>query len=332
MVPAISIIMPTRARRERDALLKRAIDSVLAQQDVRAIPLLVINGLDRDEALTEELRADSRLRVLILGEADLAAAFRAGRGMVETEWFGELDDDDVLLPGALAIRWHALLESPPVDVVVTRGWRRGTSGDHPNVDDLPAIQRDPLRAMLRRNWLLPGSWLCRSQAVGVHFFDGMPRFLECTYLGLRFAAECRIRFLQEPTVVYHVDSPSAESKSRSYQLGHAAALRRLLELDLPPDVRAALRTRVRRACHANARTYLREGGVSDAWGWHLQSLRERGGWRYFRYTGLFGYYRLSHRPSKTEVRTQDIGSLPTLSSSPVMAPVSSGLERSEERD
>jgi hypothetical protein len=66
--------------------------------------------------------------------------------------------------------------------------------------------------------------------------------------------------------------------------------------ELPPDVRAELRTRVRRACHANARAYLQEGRLTDAWSWHLQSLRERGGWRYLRYTGLFSYYRLRHQP------------------------------------
>ena len=297
----ISVIMPTCARRERAELLRRAIDSVLAQAGVRAVPLVVINGPHRDEALVRALRADRRLRVLTLDEADLPAAFCAGRRMVDTEWFTELDDDDILLPEALATRLRAMQESPGIDVVVTRGWKRGTGGDEPNVDDMQAIERDPLRAMLRRNWLLPGSWLCRTDAASAQFFEGMPRFLECTYLGLRFAAECRIRFLAEPTVVYHTHSPAAESSSRGYQLGHAGALRRLLELDLPPDVRAALRTRVRRACHANARVYLREGGVTDAWSWHLQSLRERGGWRYLRYTGLFGYYRVRQRPSAPRV-------------------------------
>ena len=288
--------MPTRARRERAALLKRAIDSVLEQDAVRAVPLVVINGPNRDAALAQELSADRRLRVLTLDEADLPPAFCAGRKMVDTEWFAELDDDDILLAGALATRLLALQESPGFGVVVTRGWKRGTGGDELNIDDVPALERDPVRAMLRRNWLLPGSWLCRADAAGPEFFDGMPRFLECTYLGLRFAAECRIRFLAEPTVVHHMNTPDAESQTRGYRLGHAAALRRLLELNLPPDVRAELRTRVRRACHANARAYLQEGSLTDAWSWHLQSLRERGGWRYLRYTGLFSYYRLTQRP------------------------------------
>jgi hypothetical protein len=285
--------MPTRARRERTALLKRAIDSVLAQAAVRVVPLVMINGPNPDAALMQELRADRRLRVAALDDAHLPAALCAGRKMVDTEWFAELDDDDILLPGALATRLRALQESPGFDVVVTSGLKRAAGGDELNIDDVLALERDPLRAMLQRNWLLPGSWLCRADAAGPEFFDRMPRFLECTYLGLRFATDCRIRFLAEPTVVHHMDTPQAESKSRDYRFGQAAALRRLLELDLPADVRAELRTRVRRACHANARASLQEGSLTDAWSWHLQSLRERGGWRYLRYTGLFFYYRLT---------------------------------------
>lgn len=294
--PTISVILPTCARHERAALLERAIDSVLAQAAVRTVPLVVINGSNYDAALADELRADRRLKVLALDEADLPAAYRAGRKMVDTEWFAELDDDDFLLPEALAVRLRALQEPPEFDVVVTRGWKRGMGADELNIEDVREVERDPLRAMLRRNWLLPGAWLCRSDAARPEFFDAMPRFLECTYLGLRFAAECRIRFLEEPTIVHHMNTPESESKSRGYRIGHAAGLRRLLELDLPLDVRAALRTKVRRACHATARDYLQEGGLTDAWSWHLQSLREPGGWRYLRYTGQFFYHRLTRRP------------------------------------
>src|SRR5690349_1965428 len=224
--------MPTRALRERAALLKRAIESVLHQAGVRAVPLVVVNGPDSDPALVAELRADSRLRLTILQEADLPAAIRAGRGMVDTEWFAALDDDDFMLPGALAVRLRALQEAAGFDVVVTNGLLRAAGGDRLNIDDMGVVERDPLRAMLRRNWLLPGSWLCRSDAIDGDFFDGMPRYLECTYLGLRFASACRIKFIHAPTVLHDLDTPQAESKSRDYKLGWAAALRRLLELDL----------------------------------------------------------------------------------------------------
>jgi glycosyltransferase involved in cell wall biosynthesis len=289
---AVSVIMPTRARRERGALFRRAVESVLAQENVRVVPLVVINGSDRDRELTDKLRADPRLRVMILDDANLPAALLAGRKMVDTAWFAELDDDDVLLPGALAVRLHAFQEQPELDAVVTNGFKRTAAGDTLNLDDISSVQRDPLRSLFQRNWLLPGSWLCRTDRVGVEFFEGMPKFLECTYFAARLALGCRIRFLDHPTVVYYADTPNSESGSRDYQLSQAGALRRLLDLDLPPDVRAKWRTRIRHACQGNARLYLQEGRLHEAWRWHLQSFREFRGWRSIHFTPRFIYYAL----------------------------------------
>lgn len=276
--------MPTRARRERGALFRRAVESVLVQEKVRVVPLVIINGPERDRELTDESRADPRLRVAILDNADLPAALLAGRKMVDTNWFAELDDDDILLPGALDVRLQALKKQPELDAVVTNGILREATGDRLSINDISSVQRDPLRALCRGNWLLPGSWLCRTDRVGVEFFEAIPKFLECTYFAARLAIGCRLMFLDRPTVVYHADSPHAESRSRDYTLGHAAALRRLLDLDLPPDVRAEFRTKIRHACQENARLYLEEDSLKEAWRWHLQSFRESGGWRSIRYT------------------------------------------------
>ena len=280
----VSVIMPTRALRQRGALLWRAIESVLAQEGVDVVPIVIINGSERDSELTRELCAHGRLRAAILKDADLPAALCVGRAMVETNWFAELDDDDLLLPGALAARVRALVERPEFDAVVTNGFRRSSAGDTLHIDDVKIVERDPLRAFLRCNWLLPGSWLCRTDAVGVDLFEGMPRFLECTYLALRLATNCRIRFLDFPTVVWHEDTPLSERKSHGYVLGQVDGLRRILELNLPSDVRAGFRTRMRDACHANAMLSLKQGSLKNAWGWHLQSLSKLGGWRYLPYS------------------------------------------------
>jgi len=289
---AVSVIMPTRARPERAALFRRAVESVLTQENVRVVPLVVINGPERDPELTDELRADPRLRVAILDDADLPAALLAGRKMVDTGWFAELDDDDILLPGALDIRLQALQGQPEFDAVVTNGFKRTAGGDTLNIDDVSSVQRDPLRSLIRASWLLPGSWLCRTDRVGAEFFEGLPKFLECTYFSVRLALGCRIRFLDRPTVVYNADTPNSESGSREYQLSHVGALRRLLDLDLPPDVRVEFRTRIRRTCQENALMYLQEGRLHEAWRWHLQSFRESGGGRSIRHTPRFIYHAL----------------------------------------
>ena len=284
---AVSVIIPTRALRKRAPLLRRAIESVLTQEGVDVIPLVIVNGLDRHPPLLSELCANRRLRVVMVEEADLPNALRVGREMVETAWFTELDDDDLLLPGALSARVRALEEGPELDGVVTNGLRRSAAGDTLHINDMRSVQQDPLRALSQYNWLLPGAWLCRTDSVGAQLFDGITRFLECTYLAVRLVTDYRIKFVDLPTMVWNEDAPLSESRSARYVLGQAPALRRILQLDLPSDVQVCFKAKLLANCHQNARIYLEQGSLKMAWRWHFQSLQGRDGWRY-----LFFSYRL----------------------------------------
>jgi glycosyltransferase involved in cell wall biosynthesis len=276
----VTVVIPTLARRERASHLLRAIDSVQRQQGVRAVPLLVINGDRRDAELVRALHTDPRIRVIEHAQSGLPDALRAGCRAVDAPWFATLDDDDQLLAGALELRLRTLLEHDACDVVVTNGYRHVDGVNIRHVPDGAEVAVDPLRALLRANWLLPGSWLARSDRVGEELFDGMPRYLECTFLGARFATAYRMCWLDTPTVVYAEDSPLAESKSREYLLGQVAALRSLLALDLPDDVRHDLRARIVDACHTAANGELNAGRTREAWRWHAATLREPGGWRH----------------------------------------------------
>jgi glycosyltransferase involved in cell wall biosynthesis len=275
--PVISVIIPTRALAERAALVRRAIDSVLAQEDVRAVPIVVVNGHEPVPSLVASLRADRRLRTTTLAAAHLPAAILAGREMVDTPYFAELDDDDQYLPGALALRVRTLAERPECDVVVTNGIARDSRGDALLVDDTAAVHRDPLRALLVRNWLLPGSWLCHTGRVSREIFADMPPFRECTFLALRFAIACRMIFVDTPTLIHHLGTPRAESRSREYTLGSMAATRRLLALDLPPDVQAAFRAGLVGDCLDIATLHRREGRAALAWTWYLRACLQPGG-------------------------------------------------------
>ena len=284
MGEAVTVIMPTRTLAGRAALLRRAIASVLAQVRVSTVPLLVINGGAGDPALVRELVADRRLRTITLPGEGLPAALRAGRAHVDTAFFATLDDDDVLVPDALATRVDAALEAPGWDAIVTNGIRRGPHGESLHVEDAGAVNRDPLLALRDTTWLLPGSWLCRSDAANATLFDDMPAHLECTYLALRFATGLRMRFLARPTVIWHTSTPLSVSASREYSVGQAQAIERLLALPMPAALRASFEERLRHACHANAERCLEEGATREAWGWHMRSLRAPGGWRHLLYT------------------------------------------------
>jgi hypothetical protein len=280
---AITVIIPTLALSERAEFLKRAIESVLSQ-DVRAVPLVVLNGLRKDRQLVAALERDKRVRVVRLSLADLPGALRAGRSHVDTPLFTALDDDDVLLPFALRLRRNALAERPEYAAVVTNGWRRDARGDVLHVPSFDEVRRDPLRNMLKCNWLLPGAWLGRTHAFQCEVFERMPRYLECTYLGVRLATTHRTCFLDVPTVAWSVNTPGSMSKSREYVFGQEEAIRRILEIDLPADVRRRFRQKLADAQHFAARLHLEEGNRRAAWACHLRSLRQPGSWRLLRLT------------------------------------------------
>jgi glycosyltransferase involved in cell wall biosynthesis len=278
-MPRITVIIPTRGLPERMPLLQRAVTSALDQCDVAVSALVIVNGACDDAAVRQALGTDRRIRMVVRAQADLPAALRDGAHAMTTDWFTTLDDDDLLLPGALKLRHSALERHPDRVVVVTNGIRRTRDANAIHVTDGSGISADPLAAMMRRNWLLPGSWLARVTPETRALFDRMPRHLECTYLGIRFATLGMV-WLDTPTVVYHVGSPHSLSESREFVDGQAPALRTILTLELPVYVRRELTRRVAAAYHRAANVALRCDALRDAWRFHLATLREPTGWRY----------------------------------------------------
>lgn len=282
--PEVTVVIPSRGLAARATLLWRAIDSVRAQRGVVAVPLVVLNGAQRAPEVEGALRAAPGVRLVVRANADLPSAHRAGREGVDTPWFGTLDDDDILLPGALARRVQALEAHPAADVVVTNGLVRAGDRDTLHVPDGNDVVRDPLRALLRQNWLLPGAWLARASRVGPELYDGMPRYRECTFLALRFSTAFTMHWDREPTVVYHLGSPHAESRSWDYVLGQVASVRTLLALPLPAWMRRRLRQEIVAAYHLGADRLWSEGKTGDAWRMHGRTLAAWGGLRHLTFT------------------------------------------------
>jgi hypothetical protein len=282
--PIVTIVIPTRGAAARAAHLLRAIETVRAQREVQTVTLVVLNGAQRAPEVERALRNEPGVRVLVREDADLPSAHRLGREAVDTPWFGTLDDDDLLLPDALARRIRALIEHPAADVVVTNGIVRADGRDTPHIARDLDVTADPLRALARRNWLLPGSWLARSERVGASLFDGMPRYLECTFLALRFSTAYVMHWLPEPTVIYHHGSPGAESQSRAYVLEQAPSLEALLRLPLPSWMCTHLERELAGAHHCSAELLWSEGDLNGAWQMHRRSLGGRGGLRFLPFT------------------------------------------------
>ncbi len=278
--PEVSVILPTLALRERAALLWRAIDSIVAQHGVRAVPLVVVNGPYADPALLRQLEQRSDLAVLRLPEAGLPAALRAGCRAVSTPWLAELDDDDELLPRALATRVEALQRYPAAIAAVSNGNKRIDGRQTLLHDDFRTVRADPLAALCHANWLSPGALTMPSDAATPQLFEGMPHCLEWTFLAIRLALHGPLLFLDEPGFIYSADTPYALSRSRDYLLGLPDALNRILALPLPAAVRRRFQERLAAACNGAMLAELDAGRPAAAWCWHVRTLCQAHGWRY----------------------------------------------------
>ena len=60
VLPEIAVIMPTLGTPERGPLLRRALHSVLTQDGVETVPIVVFNGPRRDPALVQEVKGDAQ--------------------------------------------------------------------------------------------------------------------------------------------------------------------------------------------------------------------------------------------------------------------------------
>jgi hypothetical protein len=180
----------------------------------------------------------------------------------------------------LAVRLDALKAHPEIDTVVTNGYRRTNAIETLHLSDISAVQRDPLGALVQGNWLLPGSWLSRTEAVRPEMFADLPPYMEDTYLALHFALTGRIMFLARPTVVWSTDTPGSASKSEAYRMSQVEGLRTILRLPLPRRIRRGFQRKLSAECHSLSNHYLLAEAYPLAWEWHLRCLGQRGGLRY----------------------------------------------------
>jgi glycosyltransferase involved in cell wall biosynthesis len=101
-LPSVGVVLPTR---DRPALLRRALDAVLAQEyagELRAV--VVYDGAEPDKGL-----AADRIQVVANTRTPgLAGARNSGIIALDTDLVAFCDDDDVWLPGKLAAQVEAL--------------------------------------------------------------------------------------------------------------------------------------------------------------------------------------------------------------------------------
>lgn len=280
----ISVIVRTLATGQRRVLLERALASILENQDDLARPIVVVNGGRYDERLLARLRARRDIDVLYREEAGVNAALIAGRRRSSTPYFATLDDDDELLPGSLPARLEHL-ERTDADLVVTNGYYDdGQAPARLQYQEFQRFARDPLRSGLEEAWLQSINALYRSDRLAAGDMEGMPRILEWTWLALKLARDRKIAFLDRPTYRLNRRESDSLSFSDEFSMRAPAALRAVLSLDLPIDVKRVLRQRLSASLHNASVLALSSGDYRRAWRSHIASLSVGSGWRWLLYT------------------------------------------------
>ena len=283
--PRATIIICTLADYQRGAALLRAIDSLLHGNRERPRVHVAVNGQRYDPALLDELKARTDIFVTTLPKPSRSNALVEARKLVDTEFFGFLDDDDEYLPGALDMRIQAFSQSgDPVDIVVTNGLRNAQGRETTALGDLSDVAADPAGAMLRSNWLASCGALFRTATVALDCFDEFPEYLEWTWLGYKLALEGkRVATVAAPTFRIN-DTPNSVSKSSAYLLAHVDITQRMLDITTREDLRVALQKRLTDAHHALAEYHLEQGNKSSAFTHHLRSMGSLYGLRYLLFT------------------------------------------------
>lgn len=280
----ISIIIPTLGRRERKESLLRAIESVVGQENVIACPIVVLNGNEFDPEVRSALSSRSDLKLICEEECDLPKARYTGREMVDTEFFGFLDDDDYYLAGALSERLEEMMSEESLAAVVTNGIYSTKKGDRPYFDVFPDRGADPARELFRTNWLASSGGLFRTSLVTPDYFDLHQKFFEWTLTAFNLvSSDLKIRFLDQPHMVV-CDTIGSLSKELSYYEEHPRLWKRLSESNTNPSFRDPIIRKLSASWHELASIYFRRGYRRASWKAHFQSLKSLYGIRYASYT------------------------------------------------
>lgn len=271
MPQSIDVIIPTQGDLKRKELLLRAIDCVIAQDGVEALPIVVVNGSRFDPEFLAHLKGRSDIRLIQTKTPGVFNARRLGFEAVSSEFFALLDDDDFFFPGALACRLNAIRADNTIDWVATQGVFVKPDGEVPFIPDVDAVRRDPYGTLLDHCWLSSTGNLFRTSAVAPDIFDAV-RSMDLTYIAFRLLAEGKkLAVLDESTFKYFY-YPDSLSKKDHWNLPAAEAIHAMMRLPLPGWVRRGLARKYRRAMHDVADHYCRHGAVREAWAAHLRSI------------------------------------------------------------
>lgn len=284
MNPTIEIIVPTTATKEREASLFEAIESILSQSSVTAIPRVIVNGDFYDRSVYSKLKSRDDIFLHYFQLGSLPNAIFCGRNLVQSKYYGFLDDDDLLLEGALSVKMENFFRSEKVDVVVGNGYIDRLGSDVLMQQNLSVCKQDPLRSLVDKNWLASCGGLYRTETTSAKYFSQLPKYHEWTWVAFNLAFDRkRISFVNEPTFRVR-DTIESLSKEVENTMEYVRFVEMMYAKCKGEEIASEVKRKLGAAYHAAAELQLNGGFATEAWKYHLKSLNTLENLKYLSFT------------------------------------------------
>jgi len=259
----VSVIIPTR---NRAAMVREAVDSVLAQKDAR-LELIVVDDGSTDE--TPEVLSSYRDRIRLIRQDNRGVSAARNRGVqaARGEWIAFLDSDDLWLPGKLRAQLSFFASHPGLLICQTEEvWiRNGRRWNPKKYHAKPSGYC--FGRLLERCLVSPSAVMMhRSLLDGVGLFDESLPACEDYDLWLRIGCRHPIGLVPEPLVIKrggHPDQLSATVPALDrYRI---QAIARLLETgELTEEQRAQAAAQLEKKARIYAMGCLKRGRREEA--------------------------------------------------------------------
>ena len=283
--PKITIIIPTSCTAKRAESLRRAIASIQEAGPGVADIMIAANGPQIAPELAAELSERQDLHFVRFEEGSLPKTLSLVVPLVNTDYFGFLDDDDELLPNSLHQRLATLQSQPDADIVLSNGYLRKRGEDTLYLQHLDTVPTRPLATFFVENWLPSCGALFRRASVDSSYFQDYHPYAEWSWLAFRLALDHkRFCVLDKPTFRVNADTPSSLSKSPEYRQSYIYLYQKMLAMNPPLAIRKAIQKRLSQAHHDVSVQQLAAGRVGNSIRHHLLSLRHPSGWGFVSYT------------------------------------------------
>lgn len=240
----ISIIIPTTAQQERFEGLKRAVESIRASSQQLVHIIALVNGNRKSEEVCRWLQEQPDVEFAYREKGSLPLAHLEARMLVETKYFGFLDDDDEYTGGALDLRLQALVNDSTLSLVVTNGYRVLVDSKRVHYQNMLNVAQDPLLSLFTENWLASCNCLFVTDKVTVNYFQNYQQYFEWTWLAFSLAMDGhRIKALNEKTFKY-LDTPGSLSKSVEYDMAFEELALSMLSKEPPKQIVKMIRKKL----------------------------------------------------------------------------------------